>query len=130
MNYDLEERIAAAEDLAPIAQGGFGQVVTLTHVTPGSYDTATATETGATTTTQTGSGVEIAYTAREIDGNTIRVGDKKLLLSPLNSAGAALLAPELGDTAALASGTWTILAIEPLSPAGTVIMWTLHLRGI
>lgn len=106
----------------------FGQAVTVSRKAAGTYSPSTGAAT-VTTTTQAGLGVEVAYTAREIDGTLVLAGDKKLILGPLNAAGASLTAPQMDDTITLADGgVWTIRAIEPLSPAGTLLIWTLQLR--
>lgn len=106
----------------------FGQPVTLTRSTPGSYDAATGTVTNSTTT-QSGLGVEEAYSARSIDGALILSGDKKLMLSVETAAGAAITAPQVEDTVTFPdTSVWTIKAVEPLSPGGTALIYTLQLR--
>lgn len=116
---------ATAADL--IAE--FGQPVTLTRSVPGTYNTATATNGAPQVTTQSCLAVEDAYKAREIDGTLIRVGDKKLILSPQTSAGASVTAPQTGDTVTFAdTSVWTVKAVEPLSPGGTALIYTLQLR--
>lgn len=129
-NYDVRARAAAGRALAPIAQGGKGQVVTISTSTPGVFNPATSV-TPVVTVVQTGSGVEEAYQARSIDGTLILVGDKKFILSPFNSAGGLLTKPEPDkSTVTLADGSlWTVKRVDPLSPAGLDIMFTLQLRG-
>jgi hypothetical protein len=109
---------------------GKGQTVTLTHVVPGAYDPATGATGAATTTTQTGTGAVLDWEARRIDGTLIKNGDKKLLLSPLNTAGASLTAPVLGDTVTDAAGV-SFTLVDPLgtlSPAGTPILYDCNMR--
>jgi len=110
---------------------GKGQAITLTTVTPGTYNPATGGVTNTTTATQSGFGAVIEWDARHIDGNLILATDKRLLLSPLNSAGAALTAPKLGDTVTDAAGvTYTLVApLKTLSPAGTVVMYDCNVRA-
>lgn len=107
-----------------------GQQVKITTVTPGTYNSATGTITGATTSTQYGYGAIVDWDSRHIDGNLILVTDKRLLLSPLNTAGVALTAPKLGDTITDAAGVvYTIVApFKPLSPAGTIVLFDCNLR--
>jgi len=109
---------------------GKGQTVTITHVVPGSYDPATGLITN-TTTVQTGTGAVMEWDSRQVDGTLIKVGDKRLLLSPLNTAGSALTDPVLGDTVTDASGAiYTLVApLKVLSPAGTVVLYDLNLRA-
>lgn len=107
----------------------FGQSVTLTHVAAGSYDSATRTTAAGTPTTQTGVAVEDTYSAHSIDGTLIKTGDKKLLLSALNSAGAQITPPKPEDTAALAGGApWTIVKVDPVQPGGTPVLYVLQVR--
>ena len=109
---------------------GKGQAVTLTHVVPGTYDPATGGVTN-TTTTQTGTGAIVEWDARQVDGTLIKIGDKKLLLSPLNTAGTVLTAPVLGDTVTDAAGTvYTLVApLNTLSPSGTAVLYDCNMRA-
>ena len=109
---------------------GKGQTVTITHVVPGTYDPATGGVTN-TTTTQTGTGAVMDWDARQVDGTLIKIGDKKLLLSPLNTAGTVLTAPVLGDTVTDAAGTvYTLVApLSTLSPSGTAVLYTCNMRA-
>lgn len=109
---------------------GKGQTVTITHVVPGVYDPATGGVTN-TETTQTGTGAVIEWDARQIDGTLVRVGDRRLLLSPLNTAGAALTAPVLGDTVTDAAGVvYTLVApLKTVSPAGTAVLYDCNMRA-
>ncbi|MBC8392608.1 MAG: hypothetical protein H8E17_08605 [Deltaproteobacteria bacterium] len=109
---------------------GKGQTVTITHVVPGTYDPATGGVTN-TTTTQTGTGAVMEWDARQVDGTLIKIGDKKLLLSPLNTAGTVLTAPVLGDTVTDAAGTvYTLVApLSTLSPSGTAVLYTCNMRA-
>lgn len=127
--YDVRFRATAARSLNTIAAGGKGQAVTLTRQT-GAYDTSTGVNT-LTTTTQTGSGVEGAYSSRAIDGELVKRGDKLFYLSALNSAGTALTAPVADETlVTLADGAgWTVKHVETTAPAGLAVMYTLQLRG-
>lgn len=129
--YDIRARASAARKLAPISQGGKGQEVTLHQ--PGSdgvFDPATETTTGATSPVDhDSSGVEEAYSAFSISSGVVAAGDIKFLLSPLKVDGTPMPQPESdGWTLTKADGTWTIKRIEPLSPAGTDVLFTLQLR--
>ena len=107
----------------------FGQAVTLTHVVSGDYDQATGTTGSGSTTTQTVTGVEEAYSARSIDGTLILMGDKKFHLAPLDTSGAAITPPVAEDKITLADASvWTIKRCEPVSPADTPVLFTLQIR--
>lgn len=129
--YDLEAKADAAAELAPIAQGGSGQVVTITAPgTPGTYDPATDTTTGGSgPVTHIGSGLEEKYSAFSVASGVVAAGDVKFLLSPLKGDGADMPQPVPDSwTLTKADGAWAIKAVEPLSPAGTDVMFTLQLR--
>lgn len=108
-----------------------GQAVTLTHVTAGTYKPATGAVSSQVTTTQYGYGAVIDWDSKHIDGTLIKIGDKKLLLSPLNTAGAALTAPVLNDTITDAAGkVYTLVApLNTISPAGTALLYECNMRA-
>lgn len=107
-----------------------GQSITLTHVTPGTYNPATGGVTN-TTSTQAAFGAIIEWEARHIDGNLIKATDKQLLLSPFKTDGTALTAPVLGDTVTDAAGvTYTLVyPLKTVSPAGTIVLFDVNLRA-
>lgn len=107
-----------------------GQAVTITTVTPGTYNPATGTITNSTST-QYGYGAIMSWDGRHIDGALILETDKQLILSPLNTAGGALTAPKLGDTVTDAAGVvYSIVApLKPVSPGGTTVMYECNLRS-
>jgi hypothetical protein len=108
----------------------FGQAVTLTHTVAGTYDPATGGVTN-TTSVQYGTGAMTEWDSRQIDGSLIKIGDRHLLLSPLNTAGAALTAPVLGDTITDAAGViYTLTApLKILAPAGVAVLYDVNLRA-
>lgn len=105
-----------------------GQAVTLTRRASGSYDPATGTA-AITTSTQTGKGVILPLAGyRKAQGNIV-AGDETLLLSGLNSAGAALTAPHVDDEVTDAGGNvFSLVAIDPLHPAGLDILYDCVVR--
>lgn len=128
--YDVRARSQAGRMLAPVAQGGKGQVVTLSRVTAGVYNPATGVVEGGGPSSQTCSGVEESYSAFSISSGLVLAGDKKFLLSPFKSDGTPISPPIPDvDTLTYADGAaWTVKKSDPLSPAGTVVMYTLQLR--
>lgn len=135
MDFDEEARLDAAQDLAPKSLGGSGQLVTLTIKRSGVRDPDTGV-TPVTTTIQTGAGMVEAYRAQDIDGTTIKAGDKRLMLSALrfNPDGtlmeppAALMALQANDVATLSDGAWKVQAVETFEPAGLAIFHYLQIR--
>lgn len=135
----IYDRLTAtsAKMLAPVASGGKGALVTITSPgTGGTYDPMTDTWSGATDPVeQIGSGVEDTVSAYSVASGLAAAGDVKFLLSALTytSAGAptstALVAPVADrDTLTKGDGVWAIKRVEPVSPAGTPILYTLTLR--
>ena len=106
---------------------GKGQSITLSRQTAGAYDPATGTA-AVTTTTQTAYGAMFEYGDKNIDGVLIQEGDKQLLLSAINSAGTALVAPALNDTVTINTVVYTVVRIKPLSPAGTTVLFDCNIR--
>ncbi len=114
---------------------GKGQAVTLSNVVPGVYDPATGGTSAATTTVQTGTGTIMDYGVRQAGifnspGSLIREGDKQLLLSALNTAGAEITAPDIGDIVVGSGKTFTVEQVKSIAPAGTVVMFDINLRGV
>ena len=114
---------------------GKGQAITLTNVAPGVYDPATGQTAAATTTVQTGTGTIMDYDIKQAGifnspGSLIREGDKQLLLSALNTAGAELTAPDIGDIVVGSGTTFTVEQVKSIAPAGTVVMFDINLRGV
>lgn len=106
-----------------------GQTVTLTRRASGAYNPATGTS-AITTTTQTGKGVILPLGGyRKVDGSSVVAGDETLLLSALDSAGAVLTAPEVGDAVTGDDGAAYVLTrVDPLRPAGLSIIYDCVLR--
>ena len=106
---------------------GKGQEITLTRQAAGAYNVSTGTA-SVTTTTQKAYGAMFEYGDKNIDGVLIKEGDKQLLLSALNSAGTALVAPQLNDTVTINTVVYTVVRIKPLSPAGTTVLFDCNIR--
>jgi len=64
------------------------------------------------------------YRNQEIDGVRVLATDKKVLLA---KAGLSI-EPTTSDKLLIGGVSHSIVRIEPLSPAGTVVMWTLQVR--
>ena len=135
--YDIEDRLGAAEDLAPVASGGSGQLVTIT--TPGAdgtYDPMTDTTSGASDPVeQISSGVEDKVSSYSVANNLAAAGDLQFLLSALvftadgRVTSTPLVTPVADrDTLTKADGVWAIKQVDPISPAGTPVMFQLRLR--
>lgn len=129
--YD-KGRAAAIRELAPRANGGKGQRVTLTYTYTGEYDPAQG-QAETLTYVQACSGVEVAIKAERVNGTSILTGDSMLKLSPVRTDGQDLVIPPdtaISTTATLEDGTTkTVVVFSPVKPAGLLIMANLQLRG-
>lgn len=124
MTFYSEMADTAAELLAE-----FGQAVTLTESTPGTYDPAQSKPAAPDVTTQTAVGVVREYSSRSIDGTLIQAGDRLLIVGPKTTAGQALSEPTVESTLTLADGSvWTVKRVEAMNPAGTALAYRLQLR--
>lgn len=100
-----------------------GRDVTLRSYTIGTYDPAT----GANTATSSDATVKAALFdfrdgQTEVAGTLIQAGDKKCLM-------AATVTPELHDRVIVGAKDYGILSIKEVNPAGTVVVYQLHLRA-
>ena len=118
MSDFYDEAEAVAEELLE----EFGQAVTIAHVTSGEYDIETGTVTKSSAT-ENGFGVVGNYTNSSIDGTLILRGDKRLLLSA-----DGVTEPKPQDLVGINGVTHTVINCEPLSPAGTVLIYKCQLR--
>lgn len=129
--YDQRARAQAIRNLAPIAKGGKGQVVTIkTPAQGGTPDPMTDTTTGQSPPVdESGSGVETKYRAESIDGTLIQSGDVLLLLSPVTLEGIELseLVPDL-TRIQKADGPWTVKHVDTVKPSGLKILHKVQLR--
>lgn len=64
------------------------------------------------------------YRNFERDGTRIKAGDKKVLLSTEGLT----VAPLTSDQLVIAGEVHSIVNVEPLSPGGVVVMWTVQAR--
>ena len=116
MSY-ADDATGARNDLADA-----GASVTFTQHTPGVYDEATDTFTGATTVTVTGSAIEIAgapdlYAALELIER-----EAPTLLFSASTYGEL---PALGASVTWGGAVYTVRSIDPLAPDGVAILATI-----
>jgi hypothetical protein len=114
-----DDRLSAADMLAED-----GQTVTLTYVGTSVYDPATGQTTNTAPDPANVKGAFFPLSAfRKAQGNVVE-GDQQLLLSALDTSGAAIAAPQVNGTITDANAKpWTLIAVDPLSPAGTDVLY-------
>lgn len=99
----------------------FGAPVTIRRVTGGTYSPSTDATTGATTTDLAATGLVRDYRAGQIDGTTIRRGDRELVLD-------ATVTPTVDDTVLIDSAYWDIVNVRAINPAGTPVAYFVQVR--
>lgn len=108
----------------------FGQELTLTRTTPGTYNPATGGTTDDVTTTQTvtaavlpaGSGMSFDDSLKDM---LVKGKLRQVLISALTPAGASLtFAPAPLDLLTLEGADWEVEGVTPLNPSGTPVMYT------
>lgn len=101
------------ESLASRMATKYGAAATLTRRTPSTFNPATQTDSGATTTTDSVDVVLTDFRAHEIDGDTIRYGDKKILVPKSDLQN--LLEPKPDDIITVNSTNYRIVNLMGLS---------------
>ena len=99
----------------------FGAAATLKRQSAGSYDPSTGADTVSETSLTTTAAV-FAYDQKYIDGTLILQGDQRAYLSNEQE-------PRQGDLLAWNGTDYRVIAVKPLSPAGTVVLYEAQLRG-
>ncbi|UBB18365.1 hypothetical protein [Comamonas odontotermitis] len=94
----------------------FGQDGELSRSTPGGYEP----ETGPTAPVELQSPCTVAlldFDNRQIDGELIRIGDRRALIAPDVS-----FEPQAGDSLTVGSDVLQVVRNRPVSPAGFVVL--------
>jgi hypothetical protein len=118
MTFDYSDVADTAADL--IAE--FGGSITLRHYSTGTYNPATW-ESTVTHTDKTVNGVLMDFGAGQttIRGTLIQGGDKRLLIDSAEP-------PLLQDHFIIRGVEYTIVSMGEINPAGTAVMYDLHIR--
>lgn len=103
----------------------FGQSVTRTVKTVSdAYDPATSASTiTETSTTRTGALLNYGKGIEYVRGMQVMQRDKRLLL---DASGAA----DISDTYTVSGVEYAVQSLEDINPAGTVVMYDLHVRAV
>lgn len=88
----------------------------------GTYDTETGTIVGGSNLSWVGRGVFVSYNTSNIDGTTIKMGDRKLLLQ----ARGLDREPVVGD---VVNDTIMVVAVQKIQSGETVIGYVCQVRG-
>lgn len=104
----------------------FGADAIISRSTGGTYNPVTFVTTGATVTSDTTKAVVEEYRAHEVDGETIRYGDKKILI-PLSDL-TNLSAPVPNDTISILGATYRIINVEGVSSGDAIVAYSVQAR--
>jgi len=108
-------------ELAEELIGDLGQPVTLVKAGQQAGYDEYGNVIGATPdTTVSGLGCALDYSVGEIDGTVIQNGDAKLLYKGET--------PEIDMTVTLDGVKWRIVSLNPINPAGILVMYSMQLR--
>lgn len=100
----------------------FGQTVTRRAYTAGAYDTSTGTVTNTTAdTSRIGAIFPFYFGQKNNNGTLIQAGDFQLFLDADGPVA-------LSDVYIIGGTQYTVVASRPISPAGTAVINTLHIR--
>lgn len=118
MSFDYDSLQLLSTDLI----NDFGQDITLTTVTAGTFNPATGATTGDSETTATVKAVVTDYRDFQIDGGAIQRGDKQVILS------GSVAAPDTNDMFTINSLEYMIVNINTISPGGTDVLYKIQVR--
>lgn len=107
------------------AELGF-QTVTLTTTTPGTYDPATGTTSGGSTSTQSVRAVVEDYKGLALLNGLIQAGDKKITLPAANLT----TAPKPTDTVTVGSLTYAVVGVSTVQPGPAAVIYELQCRRV
>ncbi|MGY2258119.1 hypothetical protein [Pseudomonas sp. SDO55104_S430] len=124
--YD-RAKASAARMLAPRSRGGKGLELSLLRVTTGEYDPDTGTN-PVTTEQFDGSGFRENYRQQDIDGTLIKLGDVKILISPLLLDGTDTPQPISQDKILFDGDTYTVQNVDPWDYAGLAVGFSVQAR--
>lgn len=113
---------AAMADRAADLIARFGTTVTLRRTSGGTFNVATESWSGQSTADLTSTGIVKGFRADLIDGTRVQHGDRLLILDDSQ-------APQMTDKVVLGGYAWNIVDIETKSPAGTPLVYFVHIRA-
>ena len=122
------------QDTATSLLRKFGKTISLTKTVPGSFDPATGIDSGEQTHTSEVLVLFVDISTKYKDKFAIQQGDSiaivapkggEFIMPPAHYYPVEEVVPEQND---ILADDWTILAIEEVNPAGTVVLYKCHVR--
>lgn len=108
-----------------LAKYGRAVVLSRPSASDATYDPATGVATAVDAATYSGVGAVFDYTAREMDGTSVRAGDRRVLLSP-----AGMVMPRAGDRIEIGGVALVVVTGREINPASTAVMFEAQVRGV
>lgn len=106
----------------------YGRDLTLIYVSEGSYNPATGSLSGGSTSTSTVKGYFYNYRLDEVDGSSIVLGDRRLLLAASDTSGVALVEPEVGDEVTGSGDKVSIVSVAKIFSDTRVMCYLCQVR--
>ena len=106
----------------------FGRDLTLIYVSEGSYDPSTASLTGGSTSNATVRGYFYNYRLDEVDGSSIVLGDRRLLLPATDTSGNTLTEPDIGDEVTGSGDKVSIVAVTKIFSGTGLVCYLCQVR--
>jgi hypothetical protein len=104
-----------------------GKNLTYTSKSAATYNPATGGATG-TNTTKTVKGYFYSYSASDITGSSIVLGDRRLVIPTVDTSGAALPAPKKGDTFAGEGDIVAVVSVERIMSGANPVCYICQTR--
>lgn len=104
-----------------------GQTMTYTRITGSVYD-ATAGTNVPTTANTTVSGFVVEQSEKDIEGSLVKRNDKRVVIEA-KALAAAGVTPSENDSITISSTIHKIVHLEPVSPAGTALVFKAWVRA-
>ena len=106
----------------------FGRNLTLIYVSEGSYDPATGSLSGGSTSNSTVKGYFYNYRLDEVDGSNVVLGDRRLLLPTVDTSGNTITEPEIGDQVTVTGDNVVSISIAKIFSDTRVMCYLCQVR--
>lgn len=115
-----------ARSLASRLAQKYGAAATLTRQNPGTFNAATQMQSAPTTVVDTLKVVVEDYKAHEVDGESVRYGDKKVMI-PVSDL-TNLLEPKPGDIIELLATKYRVINVMGISAGDSFAAYSVQVR--
>lgn len=106
----------------------FGRDLTLIYVSEGTYNPVTSSLTGGSTSNATVRGYFYNYRLDEVDGSSIVLGDRRLLLPNIDTSGNPLTEPDIGDEVTGSGDKVSIVSVTKIFSGTSLICYLCQVR--